>query len=172
MLLFRAEIKEDIPEIKVTNDLAFGQENESILIEKIRESDNYIQGLSLVAAEEDIIVGHLLFSKIFIEDGKKYYNALALAPVSIRPDFQNRGIGTRLIKYGLKECKRFGYKIVIVLGYPKYYQRFGFTNAKKKGIFPPFEVPNDVFMVLELEKGATDGVKGMVMYPAYFKDKG
>jgi predicted N-acetyltransferase YhbS len=95
--------------------------------------------------------------------------ALALAPMAVRPEFQNLGIGSRLIREGLERCRNLGHKIVIVAGHPEYYPRFGFTSSRAKGLEAPFPVPDEAFMVIELIPGALDSVSGMIVYPAPFE---
>jgi predicted N-acetyltransferase YhbS len=94
--------------------------------------------------------------------------AVALAPMAVRPEFQNQGIGSRLVREGLEQCRKLGHKIVVVVGHPNYYPRFGFASARAKGLEAPFPVPDEAFMVKELEGGALDGTVGMVEYPPEF----
>lgn len=167
----RVEQENDFQAIKEVNDLAFGQEGESNLIDKIRKSSAFISDLSLVVETEDKeIVGHILFSIVVIETAEGNVQSLALAPVAVKPDYQNEGIGSSLIREGLKRSKELGYRSVIVLGHSTYYPRFGFIPASEKDIKSPFEVPDEAFMVIELQKGALDGVQGTVSYPEAFSE--
>lgn len=109
-----------------------------------------------------------MFSTISIQIDKGSIPGLALAPIAVLPGFQSQGIGSQLIKRGLVESKRLGYKFIVVVGHPEYYPRFGFTSARAKGLEAPFEVPDEAFMVFELFPGALDYVKGLVMYPPEF----
>ena len=88
--------------------------------------------------------------------------------MAVVPDFQNKGIGTKLVKHGLEACKKLGYTIVIVVGHPEYYPRLGFKPAREYGIEAPFEVPDDAFLVCELFSGALKNVRGMVKYSHAF----
>ncbi|WP_349410021.1 N-acetyltransferase [Pseudalkalibacillus sp. SCS-8] len=169
MYSIRAEKPQDYAKIKQVNDLAFNQENEGKLIEALRSSDAFVQELSLVAETEDeAIIGHILFSKIVIKTEQGYVPSLALAPMSVTPAKQNQGVGSALVEEGLKQAGKLGFKSVIVLGHPEYYPRFGFTPASEKSIKPPFDVPKEVFMALELKPGALSGVEGVVQYPDAF----
>jgi putative acetyltransferase len=96
-------------------------------------------------------------------------NAVALAPLVVHPDFQCRGIGRSLIEVGFEACRYIGYHIVVVVGHPGYYPRYGFSPASGYGIVAPFEVADDVFMVNALVPEALAGVHGRVRYPKAFE---
>lgn len=164
----RPEEQSDHPFVHEVNRLAFGGDEEAGLVEAIRNSGLFIPELSLVAVEDNTIVGHILFSPVTIETDKGSLEALALAPMAVRPDYQRQGIGTALIHQGLDMCRQMDYGIVIVIGHPHYYPRFGFSPARDKGLEAPFPVPNEAFMVLELSKGSLDGIAGTVRYPEAF----
>ena len=163
------EQAKDFRVIKEINDLAFGQGSESKLIENIRNADDFIPKLSLVFENEKLeITGHILFSPITIETKTASIRSLALAPMAVNPDFQNQGIGSILVKEGLKRCEELGYDSVVVLGHPKFYPKFGFIPAIEKGIKCPFEVPSEAFMIYEIKPGALNDVQGTVQYPKVF----
>lgn len=170
MIIIRPETLEDYTVISEVNKLAFGQENEARLVENIRQAANFNPKLSLVAVKDEKVVGHILFSPITIQYPKGNIPALALAPVAVRPEFQNQSVGSQLVKRGLEECQRLGHKIVIVIGHPTYYTRFGFSSATAKGLEAPFPVPDEAFMILELIPGTLAGISGMVKYPPVFNE--
>jgi len=149
--------------------LAFQQENESKLIEKIRKGENFVPELSLVAEIDDEIVGHILFSKINII-GDAIFESLALAPMAVIPEFQKQGIGGKLIKKGIEKAKELGFDSIIVLGHKEYYPKFGFQKASKWGIKCPFDVPDEVFMAIELANKALENKAGTVKYPKEFME--
>lgn len=93
-------------------------------------------------------------------------SAAALAPMAVLPDHQRRGIGERLIRHGLDLLRKRGEQIVIVLGHPDYYPRFGFSSEKARFLESPF--PPDAFMAMELSPGGLDGIRGRVRYPTAF----
>ncbi|NLK43026.1 MAG: N-acetyltransferase [Tissierellia bacterium] len=142
--------------------------SEHILVSKLRKSHVFIPELSLIAEVDGRIVGHTMLTKLIIKNGEKEYESLALAPVSVLPSYQNKGVGTALVNEVLKIAKNIGFKSAIVLGHPNYYPRFGFKPASIWGIKPPFDVSDDVFMALELECGSLEGVTGIVEYPKEF----
>jgi putative acetyltransferase len=166
--MIRAEQTDDFAAIKEVNRLAFGQEDEALLVQRIRESPGFITDLSLVAIRDEKVVGHILFSRIHIETPQGDVEVLSLAPMAIRPEFQNSGIGSNLVREGLKRCRDLGHTIVVVIGHPKYYPRFGFVQAKQKNLDAPFPVPDEAFMVCELAPDAMEGIQGKVKYPPEF----
>jgi putative acetyltransferase len=165
MVNIEPEREEDYTVIHEINRLAFGQKNEAELIEKLRQSANFIPELSLVAVMGEKTVGHILFSPVAIQTEERLVTALAVAPMAVHPEFQKRGIGSELVRRGLKRCQNLGYEVVIVVGHPKYYPRFGFAPARKKGLEAPFPVSDEAFMAIELAPGALNGISGMVIYP-------
>jgi putative acetyltransferase len=169
MITIRPEGIQDYPAIQEVNLLAFGREVEARLVETLRQSANFIPELSLVAVKTGRVVGHILFSPIVIETHKGAVPALALATMAVRPELQNQGIGSQLVRQGLYECQRLGHKVVVVVGHPHYYPRFGFSSARAKGLEVPFDVSDEAFMVLELIPGILEGMSGMVKYPPAFE---
>jgi len=166
----RKENSSNIKEVYEINRLAFGQENEARLVNLLRSSNAFIPELSLVAGFGDKLVGHILFSKIVIVDkNRKEAESLALAPMAVIPEFQQKGIGRRLVKSGLDKAKELNYKSVIVLGHEHYYPRFGFLPADRWHIQAPFDVPANVFMALELIPNGLEGISGTVKYPKEFE---
>lgn len=89
---------------------------------------------------------------------------LGLAPVAVMPEYQGKGIGSSLIRQGLKECAQLGTQAIVVLGAPEYYRRFGFKSAKEQGLKCEYDVPDEAFMVLELVQGVLKNCAGIVKY--------
>jgi putative acetyltransferase len=162
------ETEEFYPAIHEINLLAFGQENEARLVENLRKSHSFDFQLSLAAIKEGRVFGHILFSPITIRTERGAVPAVALAPMAVHPEFQNQGIGSKLVREGLEQCRKLGHEIVIVVGHPNYYPRFGFASARAKRLEAPFPVPDEAFMVKELEGGVLVGTVGMVEYPPEF----
>lgn len=166
----RAEREEDLNAIYDLNREAFGQANESNLINLLRIGKSFIPELSLVAILENEIVGHILFTKIkIVNDNMLEFESLALAPMAVAKKVQKQGIGSKLILEGLKRAKALEYTSVIVLGHKNYYPKFGFESTKKWNIKAPFEVTDEVFMGLELVEKALKGITGIVRYPKEFE---
>ncbi|RUT78131.1 GNAT family N-acetyltransferase [Ancylomarina longa] len=169
-ITIRPENKSDYRTISMVTDMAFGREEEGKLIENLRKNRKFIKDLSLVACMGSEIVGHILFTPILIKHEDKIFNSLALAPVSVIPELQSLGIGSQLIQKGLAKAKKLGHESVIVLGHENYYPRFGFLPASKYRITAPFEVPDNVFMAIELVKNTLQNVHGCVAYPKEFNE--
>ena len=132
MINIMPETREVYTIIHEINVLAFGQETEARLVENIRKSCSFNAQLSLVAIKEGRVVGHILFSPITIRTGRGAVVAVALAPMAVRPEFQQQGIGSKLVREGLEQCKKHGHKIVVVVGYPHYYPRAGRSLCKHR----------------------------------------
>ena len=126
----RPETAADLAAIREVNRLAFDGEDEARLVDALRDG-GYVR-LSLVAEEEGRVVGHILFSDLPIVTEGGTVQALALAPMAVIPSHQRRGIGSMLVGEGLRTCAEAGHRIVVVLGHPEFYPRFGFS-AKMAG---------------------------------------
>ena len=163
-LVIRAEAPSDLDPIRKVNRAAFGQEDESRLVDALRDG-GYVR-LSLVAEREERVVGHILFSDLPIITDCGTLPTLALAPMAVRPEFQRQGIGSELIRRGLDLCQAQGHRTVIVLGHPEFYPRFGFSAELARPLVSPFS--GEAWMALELEKGSLQGVVGRVDYPSPF----
>lgn len=168
-LIVRKEEKADQKRVQEVIRLAFEKEefsdkDEHNLVKRLRNSKGFIPELSLVAELDRQIVGHILFTEICIGEQK----ALALAPVSVLPEYRGLGIGSRLIENGHEIAIKLGYQASIVLGHEKYYPKFGYKIASQFGIKAPFDVPDENFMVVELQKDALDKFSGTVVYTTEF----
>ena len=146
----------------------YSDHKEQFLVERLRKSNAFIPELSIVAEVDNKIVGHILLTKLEIENDINTYESLALAPVSVLPEFQGKGVGSKLILHSHEVAKELGYKSIILLGHEKYYPRFGYELTNKYGIEMPFDVPAENCMVAVLAKNGLSGVRGKVIYPDAF----
>lgn len=146
----------------------YSDHKEQFLVERLRKSEAFIPELSIVAEVEKKIVGHILFTKLEIKNESQSFQSLALAPVSVLPEFQGKGIGSKLILYGHELAKELGYKSVILLGHQDYYPRFGYELCEKYNIKMPFDVPAENCMVISLTENGLSGISGNVVYPSTF----
>ena len=156
----------DWPAIVDINDSAFEGPGESALIGALERSGRPV--ISLVALADGIPAGHIFFSPVRIQSAGSSIPAAALAPMAVSPRFQRRGIGSRLVDAGLRECANQAYQVVIVVGHPHFYRRFGFTPAAGVGLVSVYSDAGDAFMALELTAGVLKGRTGVVEYPDEF----
>ncbi len=163
-LIIRAEAPPDFDGIREVNRLAFTGEAEARLVDALRLGGH--DRLSLVAECECQIVGHVFFSDLSILTASGTVLALSLAPLAVVPSHQNRGIGSSLVSEGLRISRNAGHRIIIVLGHPGFYSRFGFSAKMADRLRSPFSGP--AFMALELVPRALDGVEGDIRYPPPF----
>ncbi len=174
MITIRQEDKKDYQKVfqlteEAFRDIEYSDHQEQFLVGKLRGSDAFIPQLSLVAEDENgTIAGHILFTKIEITNEKESFDSLALAPVSVKPEFQNQGIGAKLILEGHHIAKGLGYESVILIGHEKYYPRFGYKKTSNFGISFPFDIPEENGMAVELVKDGLKDKKGVVKYPHEF----
>ncbi len=168
MITIRPEAPEDVAVIRRVNEEAFGGIVEADIVEKLRSRQGF--ALSLVATDVDKVVGHILFSPVAVESESTSFEVMALAPMAVLLAYQRKGIGSQLVRAGLEGCRRLGYEIVVLLGHPDYYPRFGFVPAMPKGIDCEFEAPDEAWMILELREGVLAGRKGTVKFQPEFSD--
>lgn len=163
-VLIRPETPADREGIADVNRLAFGQPDEARLVEELR-TGGFVR-VSLLAEVNSRILGHILFSDLPIVSEHRTTAALSLAPLAVLPEYQRQGIGQSLVKAGLATCRKLGHRIVIVLGDPQYYARFGFSPKLAEPLESPFA--GGSFMALELVSGSLSNVAGRVTYPRPF----
>lgn len=161
MIGIRTELPGDRDAIRRVNEVAFGRPGEADLIDALRGSAAWLPELSLVAEDESGVVGHALFSVVQLDTGAEL---LSLGPMAVVSDRQRAGIGTALVEHGLERARETRYPLVVVLGHPGYYPRFGFESARDYGVESPYEAPDEAWMALALP--AYEGrVRGTVRYP-------
>jgi len=164
-LTIREETPDDAPIIAQTHWLGFNRANEADLVERLRGHGLIVT--SLVATNDDGVIGHVMFSQLPIKTSHEILAGVALAPIAVWPNWRKRGIGSKLIRKGLDICRERNYKVVVVLGDPTYYSCFGFSSALARQLRGPFS--GDNFMVLELVPKILHGITGEVNYPEPFQ---
>lgn len=164
--MIRPEEPRDIAAIRSTNEEAFGAASEARLVDALRGAPDSI---SLVATEDDRVIGHILFTPVTI-DPPADVRVAGLAPMSVRPAHQRKGVGRELVLAGLEACRQRAYHAVVVVGHPQYYPRFGFVQAQMKHLECEFPVPPDAWMLCELQVNALAGVSGVVRYRPEFRE--
>lgn len=169
-IIIRTETKDDYNQVRDVNFQAFGnREDEAKLVDRIRLSESFVPNLSIIAEQNNEIIGHIMMSKAEVFDTDDVHEVIVLAPIAVKPGHQKQGIGKQLILEAFKRCKELGYYIVMLIGHPTYYPKFGFKPARPFGLeLKQFEVPDDVFMVCELKSNELSHVKGELKYPKAF----
>lgn len=145
---------------------AFETEAEANLVSVLRESGCTF--ISLVAETDNKTVGHILFTPVELTGNKNNLKIIGLAPMAVLQQYQNKGIGSKLVKTGIELCQSKGYDAVVVLGHPDYYPKFGFVPSITYGIKSEYEVPDEAFMILELVSGSLKGHQGVIKYHESF----
>ena len=158
----RPETPTDHVRVFEINKLAYETETEAVLVEGLRREAAPI--ISLVAELDRQVVAHILFTPVAIGDAPAGPATMGLAPLAVHPDFQDQGVGTRLVRAGLEACAAAGCEVVVTLGHPDYYQRFGFSPAVEEGISYVGPEYDPFFMVKELVPGALEKYSGEVHY--------
>jgi putative acetyltransferase len=137
---------------------------EARLVDALRAAGDHVPELCLVGLDGEELVGHLFFSRARLGSGDE---VLALAPMAVLPDWQRRAVGTHLIEDGLRRAARTAFPLVVVLGHPEYYPRFGFEPAAGLGIEAPWEVPLEAWMARRLPAYRPEA-RGVVRYAPAF----
>lgn len=161
----RREQPADHQAIFAVNAAAFGTSAEARLVKALRDQARPL--ISLVADQAGRLVGHILFSPVTVEPPRDVF-LMGLGPMAVLPEHQRRGIGSALVRAGLDACRAAGAQAVVVLGHPQYYPRFGFEPASSFGLQCEYDVPDEVFMAIEIRPGALTPAPGLVRYhPAF-----
>ena len=153
-VLVREERAGDEAAVREVLLAAFPTPAEAGLVEALRAAAEHFESLVAVAdGDGGRIVGHILFTEMELvpeHDGL----VLGLAPLAVAPEWQDRGVGAALVEAGLERCRDLGARLVIVLGEPGYYPRFGFEPASRLGLRSTYDVPDEAFMALPLDPDA------------------
>lgn len=165
-LTIRDERAEDAMPIRRVIERAFGQAGEADLVDALRRGGALT--VSMVAEAEGGIVGHVAFSPVTIRGSDTLYQGLGLAPLAVIPEKQRRGIGAALVRAGLEVCRARGHRVVVLVGEPAYYRRFGFSTASEFGLECEIPVPVEAFLAVELSPGALSGRSAVVSYRPEF----
>jgi len=163
--VIRLEEQNDWSAVHSVNLAAFSTAAEAHLVDVLREQAR--PHVSLVAEDNGIVVGHILFSPVSLS-GHPALSLMGLGPMAVSPAYQRRGIGSALVRAGLARSQELGFGAVVVLGRPGFYPRFGFSRSARFDIRCEYEVPADTFMVMELEPGFLRGVSGTIKYHSAF----
>ncbi len=178
----REATQEDLNAVLDVNRRAFGEDDEAALVQRLLSDPDAHPLISLLAEEDSGPVGHILLTSTTInasDDGAAPVASMLLAPLSVVPDAQHRGIGGMLVKEAMERAHRIGVGIVFVLGHPEYYPRHGFTPAGVWGLEAPYPIPEkdaDAWMAIDLAGDTFGSVRGRVrvapslMRPEYWRE--
>jgi putative acetyltransferase len=159
LIEIREERPDDIAAVRDINRRAFGQDQESNIVDALRANGAVL--LSLVATLNDRVVGHIMYSLVSVGGNVR---GAALGPMAVLPECQRQGIGSKLIEAGNRKLKDAGCAFIVVVGHADYYPRFRFRPAREHGIKCEWDVPDDVFMLLVLDESKMAGVSGLARY--------
>lgn len=160
----RQEAPSDAAAIRAVLVDAFETPAEADLVERLREAGALV--LSMVAVLDGEVVAHVAYSPVTIGDDDA--PAIGLAPVAVLGAHQRRGLGGALIRASLDRLRELGHRVVVLLGSPDYYPRFGFVPAARHDVGCEYDAPPECFMLLELVAGAAAGLHGTARYhPAF-----
>lgn len=166
-MLIRPERDDDYAAVHALNVSAFESPAEARLVARLRrESDSVV---SLVAEVEGTVAGHIMFTPVTLSRHPSL-RMMGLGPMAVTPTHRRQGIGSALVRGGLERCTQKGFGAVVVIGHPDYYPRFGFRPGVSRGLTCEYDVPPEVFMVMELQLNYLTGSSGVVSYHAAFAD--
>ena len=138
------------------------------LLDALRESWAWDDGLSFVAVRDGELVGHVLYTHAILDAPDRLQGVLVLSPIGVRPDLQRQGVGSDLITSTLPLLGRRSEPLVFLEGHPTYYPRFGFRRGADMGfVAPSLRIPRDSFMVYPLPR-YEPWMTGTLVYPDVF----
>ncbi len=173
-ITIRPETTADFKAIRAMLVLAFSQEfprdDVATLVDNLRQTPGYNPELALVAEQDGVVIGHVMFTPLVIDTAHGDIPAMTLAPLAVHPTWHGQGVGSQLARHGLELCRSLGHRIVTVIGHPTYYPRFGFIQAGLLGIAMTHGRLEESKMIMALVPGALDGVTGTVRLPSVFDE--
>jgi putative acetyltransferase len=163
--------RERTVEVEQVNSLAveaFGRPVLGSLLTSLRSSPAWVGGLSFVATEGDRVVGHVLFSRGWVDAPRELVDVLVLSPLAVAPKWQGRGIGSALVRHGLEQIDSRREPLVFLEGSPRFYPRFGFEPAGPLGFLRPSpRIPEAAFMA-QRTPSYEPWMTGTLVYPDAF----
>lgn len=156
--------------IAAYKNVGYSNHREQLMVERLRNSTAFIPELSIVAETADRkIAGHILLTRIHIVKQDQSYEALTLAPLSVRPEYQNQGIGKKLVLESHRIAKDLGFGFIAVLGHADYYPKFGYVMTSKYNIEIPFNISEANSMIIALNGNNFPEITGgKIQYPKEF----
>ncbi len=166
-MIIRRETKSDFEKIYNLVKIAFQTANvsngkEQDFVNELRNSENYIPELALVAEDDDRLIGHIMLTKNYISNEDSKFETLLLAPISVALEYRDKGIGSLMINESFKMARNMGYSSVVLVGDPAYYSRFGFMKTTTFGIKYLHNIPEEYIMACELFPNALKEINGTI----------
>lgn len=165
-IVIRKEQETDYREVEEATREAFWNHHnpgcdEHYLVHIMRASSAFVKDLDYIAVDGDRIVGNIMYTEAYIlgDDGKKH-PVLCFGPVSVLPECQGKGIGSKLIEHTKIIAKNLGYKAILIFGDPAFYEKVGFVGAETYAIGTSWNTYADPLLACELVPGALSGCKG------------
>lgn len=144
--------------------------DEHYLVHLLRDSAAFVPELDIVAEVDGKLAGHIMFSKAKVMDKEGIaHEVLTFGPLSVLPEFRNRGVGSALMRHTIPKAREMGYSAIIIFGHPDYYPRFGFVNANRFGITTPDGKNFDALMAMPLFDGALSDISGVFIEDPAFE---
>ena len=163
----RSETAADVPATREVVAAAFGEEPVADLLDALRESDAW-RDLSFVAEENGEVVGHVSFTRGWLDAPRRLVEVLVLSPLSVRPDRQRNGVGAALVRASLERLEAREEPLVFLEGSPAYYPRLGFVPGSTLGLTAPStRIPAPAFQVVTLPT-YEPWMRGALVYPDVF----
>jgi len=175
-IIIRNETDKDYRETEIITREAFWDlykpgRDEHFVLHNLRKSKSFVPELDFVALHGNDIVGNIIYSKAGISD-TEYNEVLCMGPLSVKPEYQKKGIGSTLLLRSLESARKMGFKAVVIFGNPDYYHRFCFRNAACFKITTSDGGNFEAFMVLELDKDSLMNICGtFIPDKAFYSDK-
>lgn len=144
--------------------VAYSDHREHLMVERLRSTAAYIPSLSLLAEIDGEAIGHILLTRAFIRNQRAAVATLALAPLSVIPDFQHCGVGKALVTTAHQQAAALGFGTIVLVGIPGYYPQFGYEPLRRYPITLPFDAPDENYLIIPLFPHALEGVAGQVAY--------
>lgn len=159
MIALRQERSSDAKAREALLDEAFGDTRNRKTSQRLREGRLPAEGLNLIAAEGKRVVGTARLWHVACASGQM---GLMLGPVAVAADCRSRGIGAALVHRALRDARRLGYGVIILVGDPPYYGRFGFSSEKTQSVRLPGPFERERLLAIELKAGAFEGAQGLI----------
>jgi len=135
--------------------------DEHLLLCNMRKTEEFIKELDFVAVHNGKIVGNIVYVQTKIKSDEKKHKVLTFGPLSVLPEYQNKGIGSKLVNHTIGLAKQLGYKAIVIYGDPEYYKRFGFVTSKNYQITNKEKKFPAALLVLELYPNALNDIEGI-----------